>query len=104
MFKSSALGFLLLILSTISIHSAYAQKSDLKFNHINSLDGLSHGSVSCIIQDYQGFMWFGSADGLNRYDGYNITVYKHDSQDSSSLSNSDIVTLFEDSENNLWVH
>ena len=57
-----------------------------------------------ILQDHQGFIWVGTQNGgLNRYDGYDFKVYKHDFKDEHSLSNDFVWILFEDSYNNLWV-
>ena len=47
----------------------------LRFDRISTMEGLSQATVICILQDNQGFMWFGTEDGLNRYDGYNFEVY-----------------------------
>ena len=57
-------------------------------------DGLSQSSVECIIQDRKGFMWFGTQDGLNKYDGYSFSVYKNNSEDESSRSVIITLTLF----------
>ncbi|MCK5170755.1 MAG: hypothetical protein KAQ75_12825 [Bacteroidales bacterium] len=51
-----------------------AQKQNLKFNHISIDDGLSQNAIVSICQDKYGFMWFGTENGLNRYNGYNITI------------------------------
>ena len=66
-------------------------------------DGLSQGFVSSIIEDKQGFLWFATRDGLNKYDGYTFKVYRHDPDDTSSLADNNITTLFEDSKGRLWV-
>jgi signal transduction histidine kinase/ligand-binding sensor domain-containing protein len=65
--------------------------------------GLSHSTVNCILQDSYGFMWFGTEDGLNRYDGHDFTVYKHSPDDPHSLSRNRVWSLFEDSAGVLWV-
>ncbi len=90
-------SIILLVWSSVSTAQRY------NFTKINSQNGLSHSSVTCVMKDYMGFMWFGTPDGLNRYDGYNIRVYKKDKTDSTSLEGNNIVTIFEDSENNLWI-
>ena len=77
--------------------------SNIQYKNITVNDGLSQGLVLCIIQDFQGYMWFGTKDGLNKYDGYNFTIYKHASSDSASISNNYISTLFEDSKHRLWI-
>lgn len=90
--------FTLLFLGNVSL---FAQ--ELKFAHITAEQGLSMGAVNCVLQDSRGFMWFGTQDGLNKYDGYSITVYKHNQQDSNSLANNFIYSLFEDKNGVLWI-
>lgn len=70
---------------------------NLKFTHLSIADGLSHSDVRAIVQDQQGFMWFGTwLGGLNRYDGYTFKVYKHNPQDERSLSSDNIRRLYVD--------
>jgi signal transduction histidine kinase/ligand-binding sensor domain-containing protein/DNA-binding response OmpR family regulator len=78
-------------------------ENDLKFRQINQKQGLSHDMVSCIIQDKKGFMWFGTWDGLNRYNGYDIEIYRPDLNDMSTISDSRIRSLWEDRAGVLWV-
>ena len=52
------------------------QSSDIRFQHITTHDGLSHNSVHFIHQDHKGFIWFGTMDGLNQYDGYRFNIYR----------------------------
>jgi signal transduction histidine kinase/ligand-binding sensor domain-containing protein/DNA-binding response OmpR family regulator len=65
--------------------------------------GLSNNAVTCIYQDHNGFMWFGTYDGLNRYDGYSFKVYRNKFNDSNSLANNRVTSLSEDRQNNLWI-
>src|SRR5687768_17582299 len=65
--------------------------------------GLSNNSVRCIYQDRRGFMWFGTYDGLNRYDGYSFKVFRNNFKNATSLINNWINTIDEDSDGNLWV-
>ena len=71
------------------------RSQEFKFSHITSEQGLSMGVVNCVLQDSRGFMWFGTQDGLNKFDGYNITVFKNKQLDSNSLSNNFINALYE---------
>ena len=63
--------------------SLYAQHVDLRLERLTQEHGLSNNIVTSIVQDRQGFMWFGTHDGLNKYDGYQTTIYRHDSSDST---------------------
>jgi signal transduction histidine kinase/ligand-binding sensor domain-containing protein len=76
---------------------------NLNFERISVEHGLSHSTVNCILQDSKGFMWFGTDDGLTRYDGYSFTVYRHDPDDPRSLSHNQVWSLFEDASGVLWV-
>lgn len=75
----------------------------IKFNHINSKDGLSLNSVHSFLQDHQGFIWISTRDGLNKYDGIDFTVYRSDTKDPSTIGGNDVNMMIEDSENTLWV-
>ncbi len=83
--------------------SAFARNQKLKFERLSLEHGLSQSVVTCIVQDRLGFMWFGTMDGLNKYDGYAFTVFKHDPLDSSSLSSNHITALYEDAAGTLWI-
>lgn len=74
-----------------------------QFQHISVNDGLSDSHISSIVQDHKGFMWFGTHDGLNRYDGFEFKIFKHDPKDSTSIPSDFIqsLTLLKDS--SLWV-
>ena len=65
--------------------------------------GLSNSWVQSILKDSRGFVWFGTQDGLNRYDGSGIKIYRHDPKDANSLPSSVIGCLFEDSKKRLWI-
>lgn len=81
----------------------YAQKPNLQFRHIGTAEGLSQINVNCILQDSRGFMWIGTRDGLNRYDGYNFRVYRHDPDNENSVSNNFIQDLVQDKHGDLWI-
>jgi signal transduction histidine kinase/ligand-binding sensor domain-containing protein/DNA-binding response OmpR family regulator len=82
---------------------AYAQNRDLRFDHLTVDDGLSANTVLCILQDSRGFLWIGTYDGLNRYDGYNFKAYKNSPDDSLSISDNRVRTLQEDNNGNIWI-
>jgi len=83
--------------------NSFAQDENIKFEHLTVEHGLSSNTVYTIVQDSKGFMWFGTEDGLNKYDGYTFTIYKNDAHDSTSLSNSYIHNIYEDKKGILWV-
>ena len=76
---------------------------DIRFTRLSTEDGLSQTRVSQIVQDDQGFMWFGSQYGLNRYDGYKFKVFKHEPGVANSLSGVYISSLFKDRSGSLWI-
>lgn len=78
-------------------------RRDIEFENIASNHGLSQNSVFTILQDSDGFLWIGTQDGLNRYDGYKFTVMRRDPENKNSLSNSFITYLLEDDARILWV-
>ena len=73
------------------------------FDRLTTEDGLSQNTVTSILQDSRGFMWFGTEDGLNKYDGHTFTVYRHDPDDPHSLRDDSIMTLYEDRDGVLWI-
>jgi len=75
----------------------------IDFERLTLEDGLSQSSINCIVQDSQGFMWFGTQDGFNRYDGYEFKVYRHDSENPYSLSNSYVLGCECDQRDVMWV-
>ncbi len=92
--------FLFLIMSAFML----ASEGTYIFDHISRKNGLSNSSISSIVQDKDGFMWFGTQGGLNRYDGKNVKLYEHDPYDDSSLPHRLIQTMFLDYDKNiLWI-
>lgn len=95
-------GILFILLMAFSL-SSFAQTQLLHFTHLGTENGLSELNPNCILQDSQGFMWIGTGDGLNRYDGYRFKVYKNDLKDPNSLSNNYVQSMAEDKDGNIWI-
>ena len=95
-----------ILLSTVVIFMASRSVFGIeigKFEHLNTDDGLSQNSVTGIFCDHKGYMWFGTMDGLNRYDGYNFRIFKAQIDKNNVLTNNRIVKIWEDSRYLLWV-
>ncbi|HYJ64231.1 MAG TPA: two-component regulator propeller domain-containing protein, partial [Parafilimonas sp.] len=93
--------FIFLILALPIV--AFCQKRQLEFDHFNTNEGLSQSNVLCILQDSRGFMWFGTREGLNMYDGYKFTVYKNDLKNKNSISGNFISSIIESRNGNIWI-
>lgn len=78
-------------------------QEEILFKHLSINEGLSQSSVQCVFQDSKGYMWFGTRNGLNKYDGYKFSVYHNIPGDSTSLSGNRIEDIIEDSTGKLWV-
>lgn len=94
--------YMLLVLA-LACQSLVCLGQDRNSKFISIEAELSQNTVASILQDHNGFLWIGTRNGLNRYDGVNMITYEYDESDSTSLSNDYIRTVFEDSENRLWV-
>ena len=91
----------ILLIALLIFFKGYTQ--DRKFYHITSNEGLSQSEVYSFLKDSQGFMWFGTLDGLNRFDGYNIKTFNTELNNKKSLSNNIIRSLAEDAEGRIWI-
>jgi two-component system sensor histidine kinase ChiS len=96
---------LVLSLLIINFSSLFSQtnRHNIKFNNISIKDGLSQSSPNCIFQDSRGFIWIGTEDGLNKYDGYDFTIYRPKQDNKFSISNPRILSIVEDNYGNLWI-
>src|SRR5665648_727642 len=92
---------ILLLLSMYILLTSFEE--EVRFSKIDMETGLSNNSALCIIQDHDGFIWIGTRDGLNRFDGIDNTIYKHKFDDSLSISNNQVNCIFEASNNELWI-
>jgi ligand-binding sensor domain-containing protein/serine phosphatase RsbU (regulator of sigma subunit) len=93
---------LIFLLSFFSgILSIYAQNIHVQSFSVG--EGLSQSNVTCLLQDSRGFLWIGTQDGLNRYDGYEFTTFKHSATDTNSISNNTINSIIESDKGNIWI-
>jgi DNA-binding NtrC family response regulator/ligand-binding sensor domain-containing protein len=86
--------------------SLSAQPNDMRFEHISVEQGLSQNIINCMLQDHKGFMWFGTMDGLIKYDGYSFIVYKHEALNPNSLSDNLVWSILESHDGEratLWI-
>ena len=93
------------ILGLLALLTAHAGPSarKLRFDHLSVTDGLSQMSVVSVVQDADGYLWFGTRDGLNRYDGYDFRIFRHELHDTTSISDSYIRCMANDRDGRLWV-
>ena len=78
--------------------------ADIKFKHLTTKDGLTQNIITDIYQDKEGYMWFGTRNGLNKFDGFSIKQYFHSDIDSTSLASNSEIFLWTDNEGELWVY
>ena len=97
-FTQINLILLFLLIQPISIKAIH-----MNFRKYEVNNGLSENTIQCIIQDNRGFMWFGTNDGLNRFDGNEFKIFKHEINNSQSLGNNFVISLFQDIDNRIWV-
>ncbi len=90
-------GLLISLLQKVSIGQS------VQFNNLSIKEGLSQNTVTAIMQDDRGFIWAGTRDGLNRYDGRSFVVFRHDKSDSTTLSNNSITSLLQSNDGHIWI-
>ncbi len=93
----------LLFFALFSIISICRSQNNFRFEHFTTEQGLSENYVYTIIQDSKGYLWMGTHDGLNRYDGYSFKKFRQNPTDSNSLPNNTINSLCEDRDGNIWI-
>ncbi len=92
-----------LVTAGLAQNQPILQGQNIHFDQLSLRDGLSQTTVLCSWQDHLGFMWFGTRDGLNRYDGYSINIYRTDINDPTSLASNVISSIQEDKNGDLWM-
>lgn len=104
--RTNQFHFLLLVpllLLYLLLNEGIFAQTEYRFEHINKSDGLSQGTINAIFEDSNGLMWFGTNDGLNRYDGKSIKVYRRNHRILNSLPNNNILCIEQDKEDRLWI-
>lgn len=98
-------NLLIFLFNLFVIVNSYAEKTDpiIRFSSLSIENGLSQSTVYDITQDKKGNIWIATADGLNKYDGYTFTVYRHQQHNQASIQSDHIRSLFMDNEDNLWI-
>jgi ligand-binding sensor domain-containing protein/signal transduction histidine kinase/DNA-binding response OmpR family regulator len=94
---------LFLLYFLLMVFGVFSQSNPFRLNTLSTVNGLSQSSVIAIHQDEMGQMWFGTRDGLNKYDGNRFTVFRNNPKDTTSISNNDILSIQKDKSGNLWI-
>lgn len=93
----------ILLISILFLCSAESQTQEITFRHLTSEDGISQSEVYCFLQDSGGYMWIGTLDGLNRYDGYTVQTFQMSEEDPNGLIHNTIYSLTEDKFGRIWI-
>lgn len=101
--RKNPLIYLIIVLLLPVLLLAQNNADNYKFNRVDVESGLSNSEVKCVYKDKTGFIWFGTPSGLNRYDGYEVSVYKHNLQDNTTSYNNDIWRIQESDKGLLWL-
>lgn len=96
-------NYFLLFICVMIAHLIYGQQKEYKFINFSSKNGLTSNSINTILKDRNGFMWFGTEDGLNRFDGQNFTSYRHREHDTTSIGRGPVVAMTQDQLGNIWL-
>jgi len=90
-------------LTICNLLSVYSQNNKVVFSHLDINNGISDNWIKCIFKDSKGFIWFGTNNGLNRFDGYKFEVFQHELSDSTTIADNDINVITSDKKGNLWI-
>ena len=101
--KNFLYRILLVLLPFFGFQFMAFSQAPLRFSHYTTQDGLPSNLLTCVAQDQKGFLWFGSDEGISRFDGYSFTEYKNLTSDTNSLCNNVVNNIFCDSKGRLWI-
>ena len=102
-FKNGILAVLVSVFFIITLTNISEAQEHINFKHITIENGLSQSNAQTIYQDSNGYIWIGTNEGLNRYNGFEMKVYKADKDKKNTIINNYILSIQEDNEKNLWV-
>ncbi|MEE4198277.1 MAG: two-component regulator propeller domain-containing protein [Bacteroidales bacterium] len=94
--------YVIIMFFIVLTKNGFSQNQDYEFEKLTVKNGLSHNNVYAIYQDQLGFLWFGTQDGLNKYDGYNFTIYRHEPGNENSLLTGNFGKIYQDSSGIFW--
>gem|GEM_PF-1040600 len=95
--------FVIAVMTALSIGPAIADSRSVRFEHVSRAQGLSQSFVYAIAQDREGYIWFGTQEGLNRFDGFEFTVFVHDPENPVTISDESIRAVISDSAGTIWI-
>ena len=102
-FKLDMARCIIVFFLMLSSFSVFSQSESYNFSKLNTFTGLSHNEVNTILKDADGFLWFGTIDGLNRYDGYSYKIFRKKYNDKTSLRDNPVYFLYELPDSKMWV-
>lgn len=102
-YRTMARIFVLVLILCMSVGNSFLAAQKIAFHHLTAENGLSQNAVLSLAQDEKGFMWMGTSNGLNRYDGHRFKIYQSRNEDSGTLSANNVLSLLHDSHKRLWV-
>ena len=89
--------------SNLTVNNKIVKSDTVNFQSLTVKNGISNNYITKILQDSRGYIWIGTADGLNRYDGSGVKIYNYDYEEEKSLNSTYITALAEDCNGNMWV-
>ena len=101
--KLNAIIKIIILVNLLTFLISTLKSQNFEIEKFTTQKGLSQNTVNCILQDEKGFLWFGTEDGLNRFDGVKFTVFRNDPKNPNSISNSYILSIYEDSSGIIWI-
>ena len=100
--KGIILFLLSIIIFNLCLLESYASNKNITFNNLNIEQGISQSTAEIIFQDSKGYIWIGTSDGLNRYNGYEYKIYNYE-EGKNSISHNGITDITEDDDGYIWV-